>query len=1000
MTLPAFSVKRPVTTLMLVLTLIVFGVSSIFSMPMESTPEMNMPVFMVRTGYSGASPQEVDEMVTDPIENALSTVSDISSMTSRSGEGSSMTNLQFDYSVDMDDKKDEITQALERVRLPDGADDPVIMEMSMDSSSVMRLSIQAEGGENIMAYVEDTVVPELEKISGVASVETSGGSREYIRILLREEAMNQYGLSMTDISNAIASADFTTTVGDINRGNTTISLQGGQSIDHYQEIEDIPISLPSGDIIHISDVAEVSKAKQETSSISRYNGMENIGVSISKNQSANTIEVCNRAAAVVDELNASGLGIAIVISNNSGETIYENIMSVVSSLVQGLAISMFVLLLFLGDWRAALIVAISMPMSVFAALVLMGAFGMTINLMSLGGLVVGIGMMVDNSIVVMESCFRARTELVSVEESAIQGANLVNSSVIASTITTIVVFLPISLMNGMSGQLFRDVGFTIVFSITASLISALTLVPLLFVRLHPIVKEQSLVNRVLHRIESGYARVLAAALSHKLIVIVIAVLMLASTYMMFTQIDMTLMPNMDQGAVNVSITTKTGLNIDATNGIITEVEEIVAGHEEVESYSLSTRGGGSASMNIYLKDTGKTDEYVSRLRKETQDIENCSIEVSQQSGMSFGGGGAEIELSGPNLSDLQSLAGQARQVMLAQEGVVSVSTSLSDGDPRAVIRVDPVSAAAIGTTPAQVLSMVKNMISGIEATEIQEGDQEYTVKVVYPEDRFHDVSDLSGLMITARGAQIPLTDVSEITYSNSPSQIERSDGDYVVSVSAQLDQGVSSVQVTNRVIQELGTMNLPDGVEISGGSSMRTMNDEFSAIFNALATAIFLVFVVMAIQFESMRFSLVVLLSVPFSMTGAFLALLLTGNSISMTSLIGLVMLVGIVVNNAIVLIDYTNILRAQQEISARDALIQSGRTRLRPILMTTMTTVLSLIPMAAGIGGKVEMMQAMAVVVIGGLSLSTLLTLILIPTVYLIFDKETRAQKRKKKTS
>lgn len=985
---------------MCVLMLLVFGVSSIFSMPMESTPEMNMPIFMVRTSYTGASPEEVDKMVTDVIENALSTVSDISTMTSRSSEGSSMTNLQFDYSVDMDEKKTEIEDALNRVRLPDSADDPVIMEMSMDSSSVMNLSIQADSNSNIMAYVEDTVVPELEKISGVASVSTSGGSREYIQILLREEAMNQYGLSMTDVSNAIASADFTITAGDINRGDTTLSLQGGESLNTYQDIEDIPISLASGDIIHVSDVASVSKEKQTTSSISRYNGMENIGISISKNQSANTIEVCNAVVKTVDELNAAGLGLAIVVSNNSGETIYENIMAVVSSLVQGLVISMFVLLLFLGDWRAALIVAISMPMSVFAALVLMGMFGMTINLMSLGGLVVGVGMMVDNSIVVMESCFRSRNELTSFEQSAIDGANLVNSSVIASTITTIVVFLPIALMNGMSGQLFRDVGFTIVFSITASLISALTLVPLLFVKLHPIEKIESVTNKVLHCIETGYAKLLSGALNHKIIVVLIAVMLLISTFMMFTKLDMTLMPNMDQGAVSVSITTKTGLNLDATNAIITEVESIVAAQDEVDSYSLSSRGGGSASMSIYLKDTGNTDAYVDKLRTATQDIEDCSIEVSQQSGMSFGGGGgAEIELSGPNLAELQSLAEEVRQLMLAQEGVASASTSLSDGSPRAVIVVDPVSAAAIGTTPSQVLSTVKNMISGIEATTIQEGDQEYSVNVMYPEDRFHDVADLSGLMLTAKsGGQVPLTDVSTITYSNSPSQIERSDGDYVVSVSAQLASNVSSTQFTNKMIQELESMNLPDGVSLSGGSSMRTMNDEFSAIAGALCTAIFLVFVVMAIQFESMRFSLVVLLSVPFSMTGAFLALLITGNSISMTSLIGLVMLVGIVVNNAIVLIDYTAVLRETQNLSAKDALITSGRTRLRPILMTTMTTILSLIPMAAGIGGKVEMMQAMAVVVIGGLSVSTLLTLILIPTVYLLFDKQTRAQNRAKK--
>lgn len=1002
MNLSNLAVKRPVSIMMCVLSLLVFGISSIFSMQMESTPEMNMPVFMISTSYSGASPEEVDSLVTDVVESALSTVSDVGSMTSRSSEGRSMTNLTFDYSVDMDEKKDEIEEALNRLRLPDSADDPVIMEMSMDSSSIMDLSIQAESNDNVMAYIEDTIVPELEKISGVASVESMGGSRSYIQILLKEEAMNQYGLTMSELANTIASADFTTTAGEINRGEVTLTLQGGVSYDNWQDLENIPVSLSSGDIIHVSDVASISKVEQEKTSISRYNGLENIRISISKNQSANTIEICNKVKAKVGELNKAGLGLTISITNNSGETIFENIMNVVSSLLQGLVISMFVLFLFLGDWRAAVIVAVSMPLSVFAALVLMSMFGMTINLMSLGGLVVGIGMMVDNSIVVLESCFRSRDEMRTYAQSAVEGANMVYSSVIASTITTIVVFLPIALMDGMSGQLFKQVGFTIVFSMTASLVSALTMVPLLFSQLRPVEKDSSMVNRVLHRIEGAYARVLEGALNHRYIVILTALCMLGATFWMYNNIEQELMPNMDQGSISISITTKTGLNLDATNAIITEVESIVAGHDDVDSYSLSSRGGGSASMSIYLKDDyeGSTDEFVQVLRSQTKDIENCAIEVSQNSGMSFGGSqGVQVRLTGENLTTLQSVSEEVRELMASVQGIDSVSTSLSDGEPRAVLDVDPVSAAAIGMTPSSVVSAVKDVLSGVTATTLQTSDQEYDVKVEYPSDRYHDVSDLSGLMLSTRsGGQVPLTDVAQIVYNNSPGQISRTDGSYTVTVTGQTSVGVSSNQLSSQILQQVEAMNLPDGVTVGQGSNRQTMNDEFSSIFTALATAVFLVFVVMAIQFESCLFSLVVMISIPFSMTGAMLALLITGNSISMTSLIGLIMLVGIVVNNAIVLIDYTNLLRKEKAMNAVEAVILSGRTRLRPILMTTMTTVLSLLPMAAGIGGKVEMMQAMAVVVIGGLSVSTLLTLILVPTFYITFDKQARAERRARK--
>ena len=537
MNLSRFSVRRPVATMMCVLTLIVFGISSVFDMEMESTPEMSMPVFMVMTRYENATPEEVDQLVTDPVESALSSVSDVETMTSRSSEGSSMTTLEFDYGVDMDEKYDEIEDALEMVRLPEDADDPTIMEMSMDSSSIMDLSIQTSSSDgNIYSYIENTVVPQLENISGVASVEMRGGTREYIRVTLREEDMDQYGVTMTDVVNAISTADFTVSAGEIGRGSTDISLQGGQSLDSYEDIPSIPISLASGDIIHVSDVADVELASEETSMISKYNGMENISISISKNQSANTVSICNEVAQRISEINDQGLGLVINVTNNSGETIYENIMNVFSTLLQGLVLAMVVLYIFLGDWRAALIVGISMPLSLFAATVMMAAADMTLNIMSLGGLVVGIGMMVDNSIVVLDSCFRSHQQVDDFREAAIRGARLVGGSVVASTATTVVVFLPIALMDGMSGQLFKEVGFTIVFSLVASLICALTMTPMLFSRFCPYEKEDSWVNRGLHWLEQKYAVGIRWALSHRLQVVV-AILLLGVTFWSYSSLD-------------------------------------------------------------------------------------------------------------------------------------------------------------------------------------------------------------------------------------------------------------------------------------------------------------------------------------------------------------------------------------------------------------------------------------------------------------------------------
>ncbi|HIT18251.1 MAG TPA: efflux RND transporter permease subunit [Candidatus Fimivivens faecavium] len=996
MSITKLAVKRPVSALMCVLVLVVFGVSSVFSMPLESTPEMSMPVYMVSTSYSGAGPEDVDELITDPIESALSTVSDVESMTSRSSEGRSMTTLEFDYNVDLDEKKDEIEEALGRVRLPDDAGDPMLMEMSMDSSSVMSLSIRTEDSDNLLTYVEDSIVPEFEKISGVAEVEVRGGKRNFIKVELKEDELLQYGLTMNSIVNAISTADFNQAAGSINRGDVGLTLRGGADYNSYDELGNIPISLPSGDLIRLDEVADITLAEQEETSISRYNGMKTISISISKNQSANTVTLCNRILAVVEELNSQNIGFTLEVEQNSGEDIMDNIASVISSLILGMAVSMFVLFFFLGDIRASAIVATSMPLSIFAALVMMAVSGMSINLLSLAGLVVGVGMIVDNSIVVLESCFRMRDEERTFKESAVLGAELVNNSVIASTITTIVVFLPIAIMGGMSGQLFKDVGYTIVYAMTASLISALTLIPLLFIRLEPIEKKNTPVSRVLSKLEKAYAKFLRKSFNFKKLVILVAVGVLVFSGFLFSQIGMELMPNMDQGSISITVTTKPGMDVEAVDAILLEMESRIAEYDQIESYSVRSSGGGSASISIRLKDDIgiKTAEMLPVLRERFSDILDCSIEVSERSGMSFGGNnGVTIRLTGPVLSDLEDAAAQLETLMAGYDGIIGTSSSVSDGDPQAEIKVDAALASAYGFTPSSVLSTVSSMIQGVTATTITEGGEEYSVDVMYPEGKFENVSDLSGLLLTSGDQQIPLTDIAEIVYSNAPTQIQRSDGDYVVSVTGQVE-GKNTAALSAQIMAAASQTKLPDGVSVLAGGDMQTMNDEFSKIGYALLTAVFLVFVVMAMEFESTRFSLVVMISVPFSLTGAFLGLWVMNSSINMTSLIGLIMLVGTVVNNAIVLIDYTNILRNENGMVREDALVLAGRTRLRPILMTTLTTVLSLLPTAMGIGGDVEMMQSLSYVVIGGLSCSTFLTLILIPTFYIIFDKKPKRKK------
>lgn len=1007
--LPKFAIKRPMCILICVISLIVFGLSSVLDMPLESTPEMEMPILMVMTSYYGASPEEIDQMVTDRIETALDTISEVDTVQSISSEGMSMVMMQFDYSADMDKKFNDVTSALSFIGLPDDCSDPVIMELNINNmmnSSIISLSIRGQASNNIKNYVEDNIVPELERIEGVSDVSIYGGSSEYIQVLLDENKLTQYHLTMAQVAAAIGSSEYEITLGSLDRGDVTTSLVGSHSIDTYYDIDNVQIPLASGDIIHVSDIAQVNMASEEPDSYSRRDGLETITLSVAKEQSANTVNICKKVVNLVDQLNDSNLGLEISVVSNSGETIMDTIMSVFKALLEGMVIAMVILWLFLGDWKASAIVGISMPLSVLTALIAMAAFGMTINVISLGGLVIGIGMLVDNSIVVIDSCFKSQVETLSLQENVIRGANFVVGAVVASTLTTIVVFLPIALLDGISGQLFHDICYTIVFSLVASLVSAITLVPLLFVRLKPVERTEFFVNRAVRKLEAKYGILMHKLLDRRSLVVIVALLIFVSSLLMFSMIDMEFIPDMTGSSINMTVETKNGMNLESNNEIVLQIEDILKAEPDVETYSVNVGtgsgmtallSGGSSSISITLKDDASMsqDEFIQYIRDKTADIPNCYIDVSSSSIMStMSGSSVEITLNGKNLNDIRALSEEIRTRMSAMEEFDYVSSSMSDGSPRTKITVDPILSGAVGMTPATVLADARNKLSGMTAMEIQDGGTEYSVIVEYPTSRYQDVSDLYGLMIdTPSGGKVTLTDIASIEYSTAPASLIRTDGEYTVSVTGTPKVGMNVNSLTTTVLDRISDLEIPDGITINKGTTLETMMEEFAAIGKALLTAIFLVFAVMTIQFESMRFSVVVLISIPFALTGSFFGLLLCGSSINSASLLGVVMLAGIVVNNAIVLIDYVNILRREEGLEIREALITAGRSRLRPILMSTLTTVCSLIPVA--IVSDVEMMESMAIVVIGGLTLSTLLTLILIPTFYLIFDKDDRKNRK-----
>lgn len=995
MNLTKTALKRPVAVVVCIIALILFGATSIFSTPLELIPEMEMPVYLVVTTYPGAGPQEVNDLVSEKVEDAVSTVSGLKNLDSRSMENLSFVITEMEYGTDMDRTYMELQKKLNTIQnqLPEDVDPPTIVEMNMNAMPVIMFAVSGpESGMDILNYLNDSVVPEFEKLNGTAEVKLMGGREKYIQVKIDQEKMKQYGLSQDAISQYLGLADFSYPAGDADRGDLNYTLRGGVEYDTVSKLKTMPLTLKSGDIIHLSDIAEVAKVEKEADSISRYNGSETILMSITKRDSAGTVDVTTAAKEVMELINADSSGIKMDIVMDQSEDIIDSLMGVVNAMISAILISMVVLYVFLGDMKASFVVGTSMPLSVLTTMIIMAFCGISFNMLSLGGLTIGVGMMVDNSIVILDSCFKEHENKRTFKQAALEGARIVTSAVVASTATTVVVFLPIGLMQGMAGQLFSDVAITVVISLIASLISALTLVPLLFFRLQPREREDIPASRIIDKVNAYYATFMRKTFKRKKSVVFVAVLLLIGSFLMVPFIGIELMPATDSGQITVDVKTKPGLRLEKTEELITDLEQKIATHPDLDRYSVQVKKGGgeaAASFTMYLKDDREmsTFDIVDSLREKTKGYIDCEITVNSSSGTGSTGGSDQVSfnLIGNDRYQLEEVSKQVKTVMEQQEGVINVTSSLSDGNPQAEIKVDPVKSNAVGLPPKQVIGTINTIMNGKNAATITMEGQDYDVYVEYPGETYQNLNAVLGMVLTtSSGREVPLLDIATVEYSASPQSISRHNSQYTVEIVAHT-QMKNAAKINQKVVAAANQIELPQGVDHYMGGQAEQMAEEFKSIFSALGTAVFLVFMVMAIQFESTKFSLMVMISIPFSLIGAFGGLLATGTTISMTSLMGFIMLAGIVVNNAIVLIDYANQLR-EAGMDIQDALVESGCSRLRPILMTTLTTVLGMVPLAIGLGSNAETMRGMAMVIIGGLTASTVLTLVLIPTMYLIF--------------
>ena len=994
--------RRPVAVIVLIAGMLIFGISSIVSMPLKLIPDMQMPMLLVQIIYPQAGPEEVERLVSKEIEEECGTISGLDTITSYSRENVSMVLLQFEYGTDLDESYTDVQSAVNRAKssMPDTIRDPIIMEMDVNAQPVIMLAVNSLDGEDVSSYVTDIFQPELEKIGSVAQVEVSGGDESYISIQLIPEKLTQYGMSLNSVATAVSGANSILPAGTKEYGNYNIDITTKTEYKTPEEIATIPITTATGNIIHLSDVAYVHYKMKEGSSLSRYNGSSNVSISITKEQSASAVTVSKEVAKVIEELKGKYPNYEAIVQYDSADAILSSIKSIFETLVFGVFITMFVLFLFFGDFKGSLIVGSSMPVSLLITFMLMSFMGFSLNIVTMGALVIAIGMMVDNSIVVIEMCFRKKEEYDDFGDAAYEACKVVMNSVIASTITTIVVYLPLSVMKGLVGQIFGQLGFTIVFALLASLVSAVTLVPLCFKFYKPVEKEKAPINHLLDKVAAGYKKIIAKLLHKKKITAFLALVIFGVSIYLIQFVHTELMPSTDEGLINIDVTFRPGTKKEVVDEKISEIESFVASYDYISGYSASSRTA-SGSVSAYVNDESKiaTNDIVDAWLDDVLALaDNCEISISSSSESNVLGGSNtyDVTYESTDLAVLKDTVSEIGDIMMSVNGVSSVSSSLGNVSTKAEIHVDPIKAAANGLTPQMVGGTIYSATNGTDAFDVSIDNKDYKVKIEYPDDEYKTVNDIYGMTLTnMQGMSVPLRDIADIVYTDAPQTIMRTDGRYTVTLTAAMKSNLK-FEAQDEIEEKLEGFIPPANVYKSDSMMSKIMTEEFTALGFAIATAIILVYMVMAIEFENLIYSGLVMFCIPFAIIGSIVFLLVTGQTFSMTSLLGFMMLVGIVVNNGILFVDYTNQLRSEG-MQTEEALIETGASRLRPILMTTLTTIISMVPFTLGIGKNTATMQGMALVISGGLIASTILTLGMLPVFYLIIEKIASSRKDKK---
>lgn len=1005
------SIKRPIATSMVFLIIITLGVIGFRYLPVDLLPPIEYPQLTVSTEYDNVGPEEIEKILTEPIENALAGVPGVERVRSSSNEGRSRVTMEFAQSVDIDVAANDVRAALDRVRgsIPQEADAPRIWKFDPNNFPIVIVGANSDMNlADLTVLLDREITQRFEQINGVGSIDIWGGINREVKVDIHRDRLIASGLSTAQVRQAIAGENANLPGGNVSSGITRLYVRTLGEYENIEQISNTVITTIDEKSIRVKDVANVSFNYQDLDRIVTIDGKPMVRFGIRKQTGANTVAVADEIRREVERINDQRDDLQLFVTIDQSEFIQGSIDSVQNSAMWGALLAVFVLYVFFRNGSSTFIIAVAIPISIIATFALLYFNDLTLNQMSFGGLALGVGLIVDNAIVVLENIIRLREEeSQELKTSALIGTKQVAGAIVASTLTTCVIFLPVVFMQTISGLMFKQLALVVVFALFCSLLVALTLVPMLSSRFLSVKKggetNKGAFQKFFQRMESKYSNSLRNTLNHKAIVFGVTVVLVVISFLLIPIIPVELAPQTDADEIDIDLEMADGTNIAVQNEYLKELEEIVRAHtpmENVRNFTTEVQDG-RAEVEIAMvpqsERSQSTSEIADRIRENVQGkIPGADIRVNAGSGLwilrrVFGGGGNEdvqFELRGFDIEKSYELAQQIKLQVEDVPGIIEVRVGRSEGTPEERIIFDREKIADLGLSVREVAEVVQTNIGGSRAGSYRISGDEYPITVrLRPEDRLSSL-DLDNISIrTPDGQVMPVSSVITKQSGRGPEAINRINGQRVVNITANLESGVALGEAVEDIQAELSDFALPAGFSIVFGGEYEEQQKAAADFSMSIIMALILIYMVMAGQFERFFDPLVVMFSVPLAMIGVIPALLLTGTTLNIQSLMGMIMLIGIVVNNAIVLVDYINLMRRERNMPVLEAVIEAGRLRLRPILMTTLTTVLGLLPLAIGIGAGAEIQASLARVVIGGLTASTLVTLVFIPVVYVAVD-------------